>query len=279
VVAGDYDLFGFDRDSGARRWRFSPSVGYGVGMYVGAIAGDVVFAGSPSGQVYAIDTADGRLRWTTTVAGQNVTVFAPTSVTGGVAAGYTDFGAPIRTGGVALFDSDDGGLRWRTAFPSPPDQAVSFAGGPIAVDDLVVAASSDGTVYALDARSGNVRWTIAPEMASGEDFRPMTLSGRTLVVGSLFGTLTAIDVDSHRERWRRPMVEEGSVAFGIHSDQQSIYVPYASGKVIAVGIAAGAELWRAGSRERRFEWPPALTNDRIFLTSEDGLYVLSKSIR
>jgi hypothetical protein len=75
------------------------------------------------------------------------------------------------------------------------------------------------------------------------------------------------------------MVEEGSVAFGIHSDQQSIYVPYASGKVIAVGIAAGAELWRAGSRERRFEWPPALTNDRIFLTSEDGLYVLSKSIR
>jgi hypothetical protein len=75
------------------------------------------------------------------------------------------------------------------------------------------------------------------------------------------------------------MVEEGSVAFGIRSDGQSVYVPYASGRVIAVGIAAGDELWRAAGRGCRFEWPPALTNDRIFLTSEDGLYVLPKSIR
>ena len=60
---------------------------------------------------------------------------------------------------------------------------------------------------------------------------------------------------------------------------ESVYVPYASGKVVAIGIADGQERWRAGSRAIRFDWPPALTDDRIFLTSEDGLYVLPKSIR
>ena len=279
VVAGDFDLFAFDRGTGVRRWRFSPAVGYGVGMYVGAIAGGVVFTGSPSGRIYAIGTADGRLRWKTDALGEKVTVFAPEPVTGGVAAGYTDFGASVRAGGVALFDSVDGGLKWRTRFPSSSDRSVSFGGGPVAVDDLVVAASSDGTIHALDRRSGDMRWTVAPESFAGDDYRPMTLSGRTLVVGSLSGSLTAIDVDSHRERWRRASVEEGSVAFRIHSDRQSVYVPYASGKVVAVDIGDGHERWRAGGRAIRFEWPPALSDERIFLTSEDGLYVLPKSIR
>jgi outer membrane protein assembly factor BamB len=107
----------------------------------------------------------------------------------------------------------------------------------------------------------------------------MTLSGRTLVVGSLSGAVTAIDVDSRHERWRHTAIEEGSVAFRIHSDGRSVYVPYASGKVVAVDVVTGQERWRAGSRGVRFEWPPALTNNQIFLTSEDGLYVLSNSIR
>ena len=69
------------------------------------------------------------------------------------------------------------------------------------------------------------------------------------------------------------------MAFRIHSDAESVYVPYASGKVAAFEIAEGNELWRAGSRAIRFDWPPALSHDRIFLTSEEGLYVLPKSIR
>jgi outer membrane protein assembly factor BamB len=76
VVAGDFELFGFDRDTGVRRWQFSPAVGYGVGVYVGALAGGVVLTGSPSGRIYAIDTADGRLRWKTEALGGQVTVFA-----------------------------------------------------------------------------------------------------------------------------------------------------------------------------------------------------------
>ena len=119
------------------------------------------------------------------------------------------------------------------------------------VDDLVVAASGDGTIYALDQRSGAVRWTVAPEASAGEDYRPMTLSGRTLVVGSLSGALTAVDVDSHRERWRRTMAEEGSVMFRILSDRKAVYVPYASGRVVALAVTDGRELWRAGSRAIR----------------------------
>jgi outer membrane protein assembly factor BamB len=282
VVAGDFDLFAFDRVTGERRWVFSPAVGYGVGIYVGAMAGGVVFTGSPSGRLYAIGTIDGRLRWTSEALGDMVTVFAPAAAAGDVVAGYTDFAVPARSGGVALFDAADGTLKWRTRFPSSSGRSVSFAGGPVAVDDLVVAASSDGTVYALDRLSGGVQWTVAPHAAeplTAEDYRPMTLNGRTLLVGSLTGSVTAIDVDSHRERWRRAALEEGSVAFRIHSDRRLIYVPYASGKVVAFDIGDGQERWRAGSQAIKFHWPPALSGDRIFFTSEDGLYVLPNSIR
>ena len=253
--------------------------GYGVGMYLGAIAGGVVFAGSPAGRIYAIGATDGRLRWQTAALGVAATVFAPEMVSGGIAAGYTDFGLSPRAGGVALVDSADGRLKWRMSFPSSSEQSVRFGGGPVAVDDLVVAASSDGTIYALDGRSGHVRWTVAPEPSAGEDYRPMTVRGRTLVVGSLSGSLTAIDVDSRRARWRHTNAEEGSVAFRILSDAESVYVPYASGRVAAFDITEGHELWRVGSRAIRFDWPPAVGPDRIFLTSEDGLYVLPKSIR
>jgi hypothetical protein len=75
------------------------------------------------------------------------------------------------------------------------------------------------------------------------------------------------------------MVEEGSVAFRINSGRQSVGVPDGSGKVVAVDVATGQERWRAGRRGVRFDWPPALTDDRLLLTSEDGLYVLSNSIR
>jgi outer membrane protein assembly factor BamB len=276
VIAGDFELFGFDRHTGVRRWQFSPAVGYGVGLYVGGIADGVVFTGSPSGRLYAIDAADGRLRWTTTALGEKVTVFSPVPVARGVVAGYTDFGVANRAGGVALFDSSDGRLKWRTSFASSAPSA-SFAGGPVMVDDLIVAASGDGTIHALDQRSGAVRWTAAPEAPVGEDYRPMTLSGRILVVGSLSGALTAVDVDSHHQRWRRTMAEEGSVMFGIVSDRQAVYAPYASGRVVALAVADGHELWRAGSPAIRFEWPPALGTDRIFLTSENGLYVLPKN--
>lgn len=152
--------------------------------------------------------------------------------------------------------------------------------------DLVVAASSDGTVHAFDRESGRSMWAVppvaikwsvgdvTPASAGFEDFRALAYMQSTLLVTSLAGVLVAVNATTHAELWRYSSPEDGSIAFGIASDGQTAYVPYASGRLVAIDVATGRERWRAGGATLRFDFPPATAGDRLYLTSEDGLYVL-----
>lgn len=281
VVAGDDDLFALDRLTGAQRWRFSPAVGYGVGHYLGDTSGSAVLTGSPSGRVHAVDRLTGTLRWMSDQVSEKATVFPPVATDTGVVAGYTDYGAKPKSGGVMLLDADTGTARWRTAFPRGSGAMSSaFAGGPVVAADFVFAAASDGAVYALDRATGSIRWSLPaiahddtlPASSPGEDLRPMTLQSRILIVGSATGLLTAIDVDRRREAWRFTAPRDGSIAFRIESDDRAVYVPYLSGRLVAVSLATGRELWRTGGSGIRFFWPPAVYRGALYLTTEEGLY-------
>ena len=133
VVAGDFDVVAFDRQRGSVRWRFSPTDGYGPGIYLGSAADGLVFTGSPAGRAYAIDTGTGTQRWSTLVrddtvgetvdrvgtdvaGGHGTTVFPPVTDGGDVFAPYTTFTAPT-VGGVVALDATTGHMRWRASFP------------------------------------------------------------------------------------------------------------------------------------------------------------------
>ncbi len=284
VVAGDYDLFAFDRWSGDERWRFSPAVGYGVGHYLGDTSRGQVLAGSPSSRAYAVDSLTGRLRWMSEPIGNRATVFPPVAGSGGVVAGYTDYSATPKRGGVVMLDAATGALRWRAVFPPQTATAASgLAGGPVVVADLVLAAASDGAVYAFDAATGAIRWTLAaihlPHAGPGppgEDFRAMTVRGRMLILGSTTGSLSAIDLDTRQETWRFSSPRHGSIGFHIRSDDEVVYVPYLSGHLVAVSLATGRELWRTGGPDLPFLWPPGFGPRGVFLTTESGLYAISR---
>ena len=49
VVGADWDVIGFDRKTGERRWTYTAPNGDGPGLFLGQAAGDVVFTGSPGG--------------------------------------------------------------------------------------------------------------------------------------------------------------------------------------------------------------------------------------
>src|SRR5262249_37385875 len=141
VIVGDYNVVAFDKRDGALRWRFTPTDGYAPGMYLGGVAGDLIFAGSPAGRLYAIDRRSGHARWAHRVdAGAETTVFAPVADEEMVVAGYTTFAAP-QTGGVVALDAATGRLRWRMPFPvaagAMPD--AGWSGGLAIVDGTVVA--------------------------------------------------------------------------------------------------------------------------------------------
>jgi outer membrane protein assembly factor BamB len=289
VVAGDYNLVAFDRITGTFRWRFVPAIGYAPGIYLGGVSRGLVFAGSPSGRVYAVSAASGELAWSTVVEGSGrTTVFQPAADGADLVAGFTNFVAPHR-GGVVLLDTTTGNERWRAVFPSASDPLLGTGstGNPIFAGDLVIASSGDGTIFGFDRAKGFLRWTIPPLKGlppilqgpfplpdtSGADYRPLARTWRTLFVGSLKGPVVAYDLSTLTEKWRYDDPHSGSVSFGLVSDDRYVYVPYASGRHVALDQSNGALHWQTYDASDGFYWMATSTDGLVYLAGGRGGFV------
>jgi len=256
-----------------------------------------VFAGSASGALIAVDASTGRERWHVHLSGGHVTVFAPVVDGELVVAAYTDFGTSPRSGGIVAVDAADGRRRWLTRFPrTSAVRAASAAGPPAVTAELVAAAATDGTVYVLSRTTGRVQWSVPPQMPttlasamamvlpSGEsevplmteheDFRVVRVAGSRLIITSLAGVLTAVDLETRATIWRYQSPQDGSNGFDLNVHGEMAYVPFASGRLAIVDAKTGRALQVIGQPTQRFDWPPAVSGDQLYLTSEDGLYVV-----
>jgi outer membrane protein assembly factor BamB len=146
--------------------------------------------------------------------------------------------------------------------------------------DLIVAASSSGEVYGLDRNDGSIRWSlprvgeacVGISISPSQDFRPLSVTGRTLVAGSLTGCLEAFRLDTRSVLWRHPGVDDGSVAFSVVTDNQAVYVPYVGGRLRAFNVSDGKLRWEIGDTRRRFRWPPALADGLMLVASTEGFF-------
>lgn len=272
VIAGDYAVHGFDATSGERRWRFEPGDGYGPGLYLGDAGEHVVFTGSPSGRLYAVDVKHGRLMWSAPAAPESgTTVFQPSLSGELVVAGYSTFRTPSG-GGVLAVDRLTGRERWRREFPRPGTNGTGFGGGPAVSGDLVIAASGDGWIHGLDRATGHARWSRPPVTAKDgrrpeRDWRAVAVVGSSVVAGSVTGIVTMIDIRSGREKWRYAHPEGGSVGLRIAADDRSIYVPHLGGLLVALATRDGQERWRIGGFSDGFSWAPAIAGDRAYVAA------------
>jgi outer membrane protein assembly factor BamB len=287
VIGADWDVIGFDRRTGQRRWVYEAPGGDGPGLYLGAVADDTVYTGSVTGRVYAIDASSGRLRWSTPVVEGGPgepTVFEPIVAGGVVAAGFSLYKIPT-TGGLVALDAITGKVRWRTEFPRHlPMVPTNRTGGPVLIDDLLVASAGDGNVYAVDVATGAIRWTfprldgpfesILPQ--GDTDHRTIAAAGRLVIAGSALGMVVAYDIDTRRERWRHDAGQWGSTTFSLVADDRLVYVPFFGGFIIALDLATGEERWRFGDSAKGMIWAPAPAGDRIFASaSRSGFYALA----
>jgi polyvinyl alcohol dehydrogenase (cytochrome) len=157
----------------------SPEFDFGAdpNLYTTIIAGkrtDVLGAGQKNGMYYALDPATGKLIWATRA--------GPGGVLGGIEWGtstdgeriyaavtngshkkytYTTYDGQKRTtmGGLwTALDAASGKILWQTADPQGSeyitDGFVSSANG------VVYAGSSGGNFYAMDARTGRIKWSF-----------------------------------------------------------------------------------------------------------------------
>jgi outer membrane protein assembly factor BamB len=263
VVAGDYDLMGVDRRTGRHVWTFVAADGGGSGMHLGEPAGELVFSGSLAGSLHAVVAATGRPRWSVRIGNpDSTTVYSPVVQGGLVAAAFTDFG-PTPAGGVVVADISTGRVRWRRTVVG----SVGASGNPVFAGECVIVASRDGTVHAIRISDGAHLWTLpkVASLADEQDYRPLAVSGRTLIAGSLSGEVSAWDLVTRRVRWRRtPTV--ASVAFSIGAANDVVYVPTFSNQIVALRVHDGAELWRLGGGGLQFRWLP-LVDGPLLLAS------------
>jgi len=278
VIAPDNGVYAFDRTTGARRWAFLPASGDMPGRFHLATDGTRVFTGSPAGFAYALDPATGSALWTADLASDNNSaVYSPVVDRGLVVVTLRHFTNPS-TGGVVALDAVSGAVRWRRDFPSTGSGRGSGSFGRAGFwGELVIAASDDGTIYAMNRTDGTVAW-VSPRPDFEEtynDQRPLAVIGDIIVVGSTRKVLTGLDAASGSERWRLPN-PNSSVSYEIGRDGSRAYVVDADLYLRVVDPVAGTVVWTLGSQAGDFSPYPIVDGDRLFVGGLGGLYALRR---
>lgn len=294
VVCGDDDLIGFRPSDGVILWRYHATVGYSPGFFSPTVRGSVIYAGSPSGTLYAIDAATGAERWVARPFPSDselVSIYFPSADSDIVVAGFTQFLAPPTppVGGVVAFDAATGAVRWISFYPQPPPSAYTSTNGmSTALWQDVVLGSSEaaGTIYALDRTTGAIRWTlpgVGNEPASLQgmpvtaDRRSIAVSGSTAYVASESSWLVAYDLVAHAELWRFANPDGSYNLAPIAVDSNAVYIGALGGQLGALSTRGPKALWSAGKgAPDNFFGTVAIGSDRVFAIRVDGFYALPK---
>ena len=183
--------------AGARIWS-EPLLGGGV-IYVAAL----------DDRVRAITVADGRERWTMSLSGA---IPGDAAIQGGLLV----VGSFDRT--LHAFDADTGVEEWAFAGDG------WFWARPLIAGDTVYAASTRGSVYALNTSGGDggrVRWHFR-QLDSEIRVRPV-LTGGVLVVAAEEGTIWGLDPATGDLRWTAPLPGHRFLADPLVLDSTLIY--------------------------------------------------------
>ena len=144
-------------------------------------------------------------------------------------------------GEVIAFASGFGKIRWRTKI-GPTESS------PLLVGRNVVVGDWRGRVYALDARTGKVRWTF---QGKGRIKGGVARSGNRLFVGTYDGYLYALRATTGKLIWRTRSQDRlggrgqfystPTVAYG------RVYIGSTDGKMYSFGAASGKLRWSQGT--------------------------------
>ena len=267
IVSGDGHVVSLDAADGAQRWS-SADAGY-VGTVTASPA--QIFAVGTDGSLTALAIADGKSSWH--VAGSVLPNHNPLLVNGLVIAG----GGDKR---LHAYDAATGAERWSAATGGDIARGASTAGGVIFVgsDDgylhaidaatgaelwshhsarpnFTTTAVRAGTVYAsvangfesaqvlaVDARSGDERWTFTAP--NGLGLRSPVVDDQGVYVGADGGPVFALSLADGSIRWTFDGTSETEAPISIVGD--TLYLFGSDNAVHAVDRTTGHERWQLG---------------------------------
>jgi outer membrane protein assembly factor BamB len=243
-----------------------------------------VFIGAENGNLYALDAKTHGLLWlyharggiaSTPAVADGIVYFLDRA--GNVHALKAADGSPrwaFRTQGEALFAAHGmfGLPRDGQPVPDPWDVYLS---SPLVHDGTVYVGSSDGHLYALDAKDGKLAWAWR---TGGMVHSSPALAGNNVVVGSWDGAVYALDAKTGEQRWRHQtgVEQKVSVNLGIQAspavDGDTVYVGSRDGFLYALDAGSGQPKWRYDGNGSWIVGTPAVDGDSVYVgTSDTGL--------
>lgn len=297
-----------------QNWSFDLGGGASISslQLVPALLGDTVFAASPKGSVFAIDTASGKKKWHTNLdssisgavgVGDNVVLIGtPDGVVVALAAESGDriwsqqlsseiLAPPGADSGVAVvrtvdghvygLSSVDGEKKW-VLRRQVPTLTLRGNSPPLVVLGAAIVGFANGKVVAADLSDGSIIWDIAVAQPRGrnEVERMIDIDSTPILVGSVLyisafqGAVTALALGSRRILWSKDI----SSYTHINADEDNIYVSDDLGIVRALDRLSGETKWEQTGLKRRTLSGPTAVGDHVLVSDYEGyLHVLKKT--
>lgn len=256
VFFGSYDgyFYAVDADTGKLRWKFQTS---GERRFAGkhlhglqpaaesmpdpwdfflsspSVWNDTVYFGSGDGNVYALETASGKLKWKFQTG--DVVHSSPAISDGTLFIGSWD-------SYLYALSAESGKEIWK--FKTGEDPAihnhVGIQSSPAVSDGMVYFGCRDSNVYAVDAKTGKQKWFFSTK-GSWVNNSPVVYDGKLFFGTSIPGLLHAVDIETGQPVFsletKVPIFSSIGVASGI------LYLGTFDGKLTAVDLKTQKPAW------------------------------------
>ena len=283
VGSSDGGLYALDAASGSLRWRFD--AGSAV-LSSPATANGRVYLQGYDGTVYALDARSGATLWQRKT-GTDV------ALPWGHESGEFYVSSPAVAGGVAYVgaydgvlyavDVRDGRIIWRYATAGSTLRSAGFGydrrsiqSSPAVGDGAVFVGSRDGSLYAVEANSGTLRWSVSANVFwyIGS---PAFHDGLVFADNSDARFVQALDARTGKEVWR--FKNDTNFFSSPAVAGNAVYAGDFNGSFFALDERTGRKLWRVRTQDRILS-SAAVAGRRAYVGSDDGaVYALNVAQR
>ncbi len=204
---------------------------------------------------------------------------------------YDSVYSASKDGVITASELDSGEVKWQVTYPfdekssfwsfDKKTESVSISGGVSAAFSMIVFATENGDVVALDSETGDLKWEVN---VAGSVLSQPALDANLVIVSTLNGHLIALDAASGEEKWRHteevpPLSLRGTSA--PVSAGGGVFFGTAVGKLAVLLIENGQLAWdkSIASKKGRTELDriadidgkPLILGGVVYINSYDGV--------
>ena len=229
----------------------------GLGSYIEyppSYCDGTLYVNAFEGEVFAIDSETGKVRWRRDFGGTKPSTPAidgPRLI------------VSSRDGTVTALDRERGRQLWRVA------TAGKVESSPVVVDGVAYFGVTDGRLYAVQSATGRIRWAYQ----TGGRINSSRPYGRRVCVSTYAGSIFCLNKDTGARLWstyvRRDAFRYESFYASASTDGARVYCVARSGKVVALDAQSGRLLWTSRVGGLGYT-TPAIANGLVFVGGFDG---------